>query len=157
MRFSALFGITQVTKMNDELESEIRRKIAVFEEIVRSELWGTGWLNLMNQVLQGGLASHKASTLEQIAHELDTMAEEAFVRPNLRKYHDRYWGHNVVGLVEREVKSALFDRRIRDEDQMRVINIYLDQIATGTRVNFLGETQTEQLRTLVLGFLSHNV
>jgi len=93
------------------------------------------------------------ATLKQIERELDTMAEEAFVRPSLGKYRDRYWGINGPSLVEKEVRTALLQGYIRDEDQARSIQTYLDQIATGLRESFLDDAETEQLRDLFLGFL----
>jgi len=113
------------------LENEIRRKLEIFEEIGRADPGGAKWIKMMSDIVQSALASHSLATLKQIERELDTMAEEAFVRPSLGKYRDRYWGINGPSLVEKEVRTALLQGYIRDEDQARSIQTYLDQIATG--------------------------
>jgi hypothetical protein len=100
--------------------------------------------------VQAALAAHKASRLKKVGRELDTLAEEVFVTDATRQYRERYWNHSASAkrsLVFGEVKTALREGQIRDEDQMRVILIYLDQVATGLRKKVLKENETEELET----------
>jgi hypothetical protein len=66
----------------------------------------------------------------------------------VRRIRSSFWTSHL-----KEVRTALLRGCIRDEDQVRSIQVYLDQIATGLRENFLDEAETEKLRDLLLGFL----
>jgi hypothetical protein len=145
--------------MNDSLEDEVQRKFSVLEDFARTQPQASNFVAMLKEVVQASLASHKTSRLKRVGRELDTLAEECFVTDATRQYRERYWEQSASSkgsLLVGEVKTALREGRIRDADQMRVILIYLDQIATGLRKKVLNDKEAEELEVLAREFETRN-
>jgi len=141
--------------MSDSIEQEVQHKFSVLEDFGKTQPQGADFIGAIKGVVQAAVASHKASTLKKVVRELDTLAEEFFVTDSAQHYRNRYWskaGGSAETLVEENVRQALRERRIQGEDQMRAILVYLDQIATGLRKNFLDEQDTERLKVFARRF-----